>query len=545
MTGRWKSLAVALAIATMIAAPLHAENGVTALEAKRMAFNDDVEGALLAAQTAFKQRPSAPMGRLLQDLLARTGRAKERGGIILESHPEALRKGLAARIRAPKQATSALAALLKTEGAPTCFRLDLALSRLAAGKPSAARAEAEAYIEALPQVAEGHLVLGRILREQQKEQDALEAFEQVLALEPGHPEATTALLELGEDLKPERREQVLATALRLYPSNASLRLSHAELQISKGELEEATRTLLGALELRADKALVYTRLGELWRLRRDYKKSGEAAAQALEIDSISKALRIRALRTSGFAKQKQDDLDGARADFQSALRLDPENAQLNADHGFALALAGKLTDARARLERAIRLDKKLMDARLKYGVALYLDEDYKGAKKAFTLVLRNDPDSIPANRYIGYLHLQAAKPKPAIEHFLKVAELDPKDSSSMRMVGRAEMALGKLDAAIEAFRAAINRDPKDGFAHFDMGKAYERKSDFKSAEAAYRKAIEVEEKLTYAHLYLAELLHYINDKPDEAIPHYERYLELGGEDEDEEIENLVKQLKEK
>lgn len=115
----------------------------------------------------------------------------------------------------------------------------------------------------------------------------------------------------------------------------------------------------------------------------------------------------------------------------------------------------------------------------------------------------------------------------------------------MRMVGRAEMALGKLDAAIEAFRAAINRDPKDGFAHFDMGKAHEKKSDFESAEAAYRKAIEVEEKLTHPHLYLAELLHYINDKPEEAIPHYERYLELGGEDEDKEIENLVKQLKEK
>ncbi len=545
MHGRVKWLAVLVAALTIAAAPLHAEDTTTALELQRIAFDGDLDGAINRAMAAFASKPRASTGRVLQDLLQTAGRAKERKSIILDAHPELLRRGLEARIRAPKQAAAALTALLKTDGAAPCFRLDLALAQLAAGKPAAARAAADSYTEAFPQVAEGHLVLARVLLAQKKTDNAREALDQVVALEPGHPEATSALLALGGEMPATRRQQLLAGALRLYPNNAEMRLAHAEQQISEGKLEAATKTLLGILELPSDKSAIYTRLAEVWRLRRDYKKSGEAGSKALAVDSITKELRIRALRARGFAKQKQDDLDGARKDFQAALMLNPDSAQLNADHGFALALAGKLEDARVRLERAIRLDKKLMDAHLKYGVALYLDGESKGAKKEFSLVLKNDANNIPANRYMGYLLLQSAKPKPAIEHFLKVAELDPKDSSSMRMVGRAEMALGKLDAAMEAFRAAINRNDKDGFAHFDMGKAHEKKSDFESAEAAYRKAIEVEEKLTYPHLYLAELVHYINDKPDEAIPHYERYLELGGEDEDKAIENLVKQLKEK
>lgn len=528
--------------AALLVAPARADDGAPAAapDALELAFEGRLADAIQAAQAAFAAAPDARTGRLLQDLLLAAGRAGE--WTVPASAPAHVRDGLAARRLEPKEAAAALGDVLDVEGASGLFRLDLAYALLGLGRFTTARSEAERFLKDAPEDPEGHLVLARVLRASDKGTLALRSLARVLELHPGHPDAAAERAALlAAEGEPGARE-VLVAALAVYPGNTTLRLALAEDQVRAGELEAATTTLEGLLTMAGRHAAVHVLLAEVWRLRRDPDKSAASAAAALASPGVTVPERVRALRAQGFAKQKKDDLPGACADYRAALALDPESAQLHADLGFAHALAGEHERAEEALERALKLDKKLTDAHRKQGIAWHLAGDARKAKRELEIVLKDEPNDIAANRILGYLLLDEGKADKAMKHFRTVADLEPADASSVRMIGRCLMALGQLPKAVQMFRDAIDRNPKDGFCHFDLGRALEEQELFADAEASYRKAVEVDERLSHAHLYLAELLHYVQDKPKEALVHYKRFLELGGRDEDGDIQQRIEQL---
>ena len=173
--------------------------------------------------------------------------------------------------------------------------------------------------ELLPHHFLPHYQTGRLLAKARKNEAAVAALNQALAL---RPDLAEALLELGQVAAGEGKSaEALARyeqAERLRPDDSKIQLQMAHVLAGRGEAIKAFERLKRAVELRPTS----------WEAR--YYLGVELAAQG--------------------------KLPEAQREFESVVKLRPDHALAHFNLGVALAKQGRLLDARARFEEAVRLD---------------------------------------------------------------------------------------------------------------------------------------------------------------------------------------------
>jgi len=152
----------------------------------------------------------------------------------------------------------------------------------------------------------------------------------------------------------------------------------------------------------------------------------------------------------GAAKIEKGDLDGAIADYNRAIELNPKDARAYYNRGIAKRAKGDLDGAIADFSRAIELDPKYAIAYNNRGIA----KDDKG-----------DLDG-------------------AIGDYNRAIELDPKHAVAYNNRGFDKEARGDLDGAIADYNRAIELDPKLAIAYNNRGNAEKKlsRSPSRSAE---------------------------------------------------------------
>lgn len=193
------------------------------------------------------------------------------------------------------------------------------------------------------------------------------------------------------------------------------------------------------------------------------------------------------------------------------------------------------------------------------------------AATAFQAVLAKKPDAVPALVGLGRAKVLAGKPAEAIEPLAKAVKKAPKDAGALVAHAQALAATGKSSDAEKSFAKAWKLDKGDplvarAFCEFLLGAdrpeeamtiaagltkakadhpmgwflvgmACDRSGDDEKAIAAYEKALEKDETFLDAHKNLGILCHAVNPtyadipRTKKAFHHYERYFELGGQDE--------------
>lgn len=224
-------------------------------------------------------------------------------------------------------------------------------------------------------------------------QEAVDGYQQVLALDPNWPNASYNLgrsyLGLGQ---PEPALAALDEAARQDPTNPRVLVARAEAYERSGQTEQAQGDLLKAtglapdwiegwqrlvdlqLKLERPEAALRTaerglkklpRSGALHRLRgqslldlEHYAESELAFGKALEIDHEDVLARGgRALARLGL-----DQVELARQDISEAQQLEPENPRLLLAKAEVQERSGQLPEARATLQQVI--DRPGLDAEL-------------------------------------------------------------------------------------------------------------------------------------------------------------------------------------
>jgi tetratricopeptide (TPR) repeat protein/serine/threonine protein kinase len=202
----------------------------------------------------------------------------------------------------------------------------------------------------------------------------------------------------------------------------------------------------------------------------------------------------------GSARLKAKDYVGAIAEFDEALRLDPENADALEDRANARIAREEYDEALADLDRALAIDPKHADAHESRGQIYLARKDYDRAILDFRSAIRLDQDHPRAFLNRGRAYQAKGEHDRAIADFTEALdnlddEKDPDDArraSALFHRGTSHLDQNQLENAVADLEKAIELDPNLADAHVNLGRADFARKDYDKAIRQFQKALILE-----------------------------------------------------
>ena len=162
----------------------------------------------------------------------------------------------------------------------------------------------------------------------------------------------------------------------------------------------------------------------------------------------------------GISKGEQSDFDGAIADFDRAIEMDPDYALAYLNRGNAKSFKGDQEAAIIDFDRAIDLDPGNSEAYYNRGIARRMRGDHDGAIADYDRTIELDPNHVSAYNNRGTAKGANGDYVGAIADFDRAIELDPNNASAYSNRGMAKSHMDDHDGTIADYNRAIELDPK-------------------------------------------------------------------------------------
>jgi tetratricopeptide (TPR) repeat protein len=170
--------------------------------------------------------------------------------------------------------------------------------------------------------------------------------------------------------------------------------------------------------------------------------------------------------------------------YQAALQIEPNAANVQTDYGNALAKSGRIAEAIEHYEAALRVlpnspithndlanalsatPGSLPQAIAEYQTALRLKPDYEEARKNLAQVQSNTAEM---QYNMGVDLAKSHKTEAAIPHFEEALRLKPDYVDAHNNLGVVLAGAGRVQEAISHFETALRIDPNSVDAHVNLG----------------------------------------------------------------------------
>jgi len=228
-------------------------------------------------------------------------------------------------------------------------------------------------------------------------------------------------------------------------------------------------------------------------------------AKGNEKESRASAGTVEDFFNRAGAKKAAGDLDGAIADYDRAIQLDPKDAAIYNNRGLAKQAKGDFNAAIADFNRGIELNPKDAVAYSNRGNTKRDKGDLDGAILDYNHSIRVNPKYAYAYYDRGLAKKQKSDLDGAIADYNRVIELDPKFAKAFCDRGVAKRRKGDLQGALSDYDRTIEIDPKYAIAYLNRGNARDEKGDLEGAIADYSRGIELNPKESKAYAYRGEV----------------------------------------
>lgn len=223
---------------------------------------------------------------------------------------------------------------------------------------------------------------------------------------------------------------------------------------------------------------------------RELAKAGrrdEALAEfegALKLDPNSKAAHTAA----GSLKARQNQLDEALRHFRETLRIDPMNIQAHLRAARVLLAKREPQRAQEHIDSAHRIDPKNPIVLLFLGHLALTRKDIAGAKKHLAEALTYNPRMIRARLQMSSVLRTEGKLDEALTQINAAVRIDPANANVFDSLGKLNLLRKEYGSAREAFEKAISLQPEDEQESlFGLAEALIEEGQLDRAEEALRK----------------------------------------------------------
>ncbi len=193
----------------------------------------------------------------------------------------------------------------------------------------------------------------------------------------------------------------------------------------------------------------------------------------------------------GLAYYYKKDYDHAIADYNQALKLDPNFAKAYYNRGLAYYYKKDYDRTIADYNQALKLDPSSADAYYNRGLAYHYKKDYDRAIADYNQALKLDPNFAKAYYNRGLAYYYKKDYDRAIADYNQALKLDPSTADAYYNRGLAYYYKKDYDRAIADYNQALKLDPSTADAYYNRGLAYKNKGSKDNAVVDFKKVLEL------------------------------------------------------
>ncbi len=341
----------------------------------------------------------------------------------------------------------------------------------------------DSVMEYDPKLADIHFMRARIFTEMMRYENAVNAYEKVISLDPQYQGARFNLANLAF-IKGENQRAI-------------------ELFKEEGERFPASR--------------VWTQLGRVYAKISEFDSAETAYKEAIAIDSTN----ATAYMWLGQLYEDEGDIEKALQYSQRGLKLNPGNPNYQYIVGSELFRSGKTDTAISMLQKVIEeipwhagAHYNLGQAYVRKGmkekgqqllsVADSLQKEESNIEELKSLAQMN-PDVFMRWINLGDAYLKMDQLENAMNSYKTALVLEPWNFALQNNIADLTVALGDTARGIERYIAILKQNPNLADVWLNLGVAYANSGRYQDAEWAWNKALNADPGHTMAKDYLTQL----------------------------------------
>ena len=183
-----------------------------------------------------------------------------------------------------------------------------------------------------------------------------------------------------------------------------------------------------------------------------------------------------------YERRSKEDLEKAVANYEQAIRLDPDYAAAWAGLGAARtwqAASGYVPvdegyrKAQGAVEKALALDANLAEAHTALGaIGMFYTWDWGGADASYQRALALEPGNATVVTNSAQMAATLGRFEQAMTLDRRAIELDPLSAPGYSFLGLNALYAGRLEEAAAAYKKALELNPEFPGAHNPLGRIY-------------------------------------------------------------------------
>jgi tetratricopeptide (TPR) repeat protein len=394
--------------------------------------------------------------------------------------------------------------------------------------------EAEKYIKLTlqytPNDAKAHHNLATLYTNQNRYEDAVEGYKKALKLDAAY---ATAYVNLARTMRYLNRHEEVVEPLRAYlkmqpTDEEAMRMLADSLRII-GRREEAIQEYEAIAALKVGDVDASLKLAELQTGLGRPKSAAGLYETILEknpsnIDALKEAARLYSgmdmpLRTvycwQRVLTLKPGDLEAQKRLAEAYVKIGSDEAAIK-----YFQVVGKSGDAEAwKATAELHIKRGERDLAVQaYREAIKIKNQDIDARRQLTSLLHNSPNQEERDE--------------ALKLYQEMTQLDAKDYSARLNLGNMLSEANRLSESQDEYDAILRDKPEHTRALIGLAVVQRKRGKYERALEVYNQALKSKPEgsdLRVIHFNMALIYdYYVNDRP-KARPHYERYLEHGGD----------------